>query len=491
MQSFAARLAPLKRYLPLLVLGPVAWHVIVLLQIFARRLTYPMDAEWMEGGELYHAWRWLHGLGVYGPPEQGWVPYGYPPFHFVVLAAVGRIVGLDYAMGRAISVLAIVLASAVIFREAWRALEGGPRGLALGALAVGLAAAGFPVCGGWYDLIRNDSLALALPVLAAGLVGDGRIGVRRTLVVAALLVAAVYTKQTGIFFAFWIWLFVLARGWRRGLLLAGVSAAAGLVILGLAQWATHGWFWKWITLMRKHGLYLERLTTGSQLVLLFAPYLFAVPVLLVALVWKRWLSARGALWAGMLLMSVPTSILPHIKQGGFLNNLMPVVFLAGACTLILCAELVKGLRPHHPRAAAVALTVTLAAAGVWLMVKRYDPRPYLVSDDRWRMAVSLNQLVRSLRDEGVFLPDHPFLAARNGVATPQGHAMGYWDAWAAGLGTDIFVALDRSGARWLLWSTDGPGPYQPLGGFLYDRRVDGMPSMIGHPANPNALFRRP
>jgi hypothetical protein len=187
-------------------------------------------------------------------------------------------------------VLAFLIACAVLFREAWRALDGGPRGLALGALAVGLAWAGFPVTGGWYDFVRNDTLAVALPVLAAGLVGDGRIGVRRTLVVAALLVATVYTKQTGIFFAFWICLFVTIRAWRRGLLLAAASLAVALGILGLAQWSTEGWFWKWITLMSKHKLALIRLTSGPLLVLGFAPYLCAVP--LCSRCWRRGAGCR-------------------------------------------------------------------------------------------------------------------------------------------------------------------------------------------------------
>src|SRR6185369_15339257 len=81
MDGLAARLQAWKKYLPLVALVPVLWHLAVLAQIFALRLTYPMDAEWMEGGELYHAWRWLHGQSIYGPPSQGFIPYGYPPFH--------------------------------------------------------------------------------------------------------------------------------------------------------------------------------------------------------------------------------------------------------------------------------------------------------------------------------------------------------------------------------------------------------------------------
>jgi hypothetical protein len=114
----------------------------------------------------------------------------------------------------------------------------------------------------------------------------------------------------------------------------------------------------------------------------------------------------------------------------------------------------------------------------------------VVSAERRRQGGGLNELVRGL-EGGVFIPDHPFLAARNGITTPQGHSVAHWDASSVGLSIDIWAALDRSGARWLLWGTEGPGPYRPLGRYVYDRAVDALPSMVGHPANPNALFRRP
>jgi hypothetical protein len=469
----------------------VLWHLALLARIFASRMTYPMDAEWMEGGELYHAHRWLEGLSVYGPPSQGFIPYGYAPFHFVVLAAAGAVFGLDYGMGRAISILCFVGACAAVFRESWRQLASGPLALALGALSVGLAAAAFPVTGGWYDFVRNDTLAVLLPVLAAGVLGDARLTGRRMIAVAALLVAGVYTKQTNVFFAGWLCLYAILRQGRRGLLLAGITVAGGALVLGIAQLVTDGWFLTWITLMRKHRFNMARLTSGPLTVLGFAPYLCALPVLFTVLAAKRWLSARGGLWAGMLLASIPVSILPHIKAGGFLNNLMPVVFLAGATTLILCGDLVNGLRrDRHPRAARVALLATLAAASTWLVVKSYDPTPHLVTAEQRRKAVALNQLVRGL-EGGVIIPDHPFLAARNGVTTPQAHAMAVWDAYSAGVTGDIFSVLALSPARWLLWGNTRPGTPPPIGKYVYDRAVDvAVPSITGHAANPNALFRR-
>jgi hypothetical protein len=491
MDRLATRFARWSHWLPLLTLVPVLWHISLLARIFASRLTYPMDAEWMEGGELYHAYRWLHGQTVYGPPAQGFTPYGYPPFHFLVLALAGTVFQLDYGAGRAISILCFVAACAVLFRESWRQLEGGPRAVALGALAVGLAAAGFPVIGGWYDFVRNDTLAVALPVVAAGLVSDVRLTHRRTLLVAALLVASVYTKQTDIFFAAWLCFYVLIREWRRGLALAGLAALGGGLTFAIAQLVTHGWFWKWVTLMSKHKLNLTRLTTGPMAVLGFAPFLYAIPALFAVLVIKRWLSARGALWAGMLLASIPVSILPHIKAGGFLNNLMPVVFLAGGTALILCGDLVNGLRRSGAeRGAWIALSLVLAGASALLIVKRYDAAPFVVSAERRQKAVALNELVRGL-EGGVFIPDHPFLAARNGITTPQAHSMAQWDAYSAGLTGDIFSVLALSQARWLLWGSIGAGIPRPLGKYVYDRRVDvALPSMIGHAGTPNALFRR-
>ena len=117
--SRAARLALFLA--DLVLLAPAAWQIAALVWIFASRITYPMDIEWMEGGALLHAHRFLRGEPVYGPPSQGFIPYPYPPLHFVTIAAVGKVFGLDYWTGRAVSIFFFALACAVIFREAWRA----------------------------------------------------------------------------------------------------------------------------------------------------------------------------------------------------------------------------------------------------------------------------------------------------------------------------------------------------------------------------------
>jgi hypothetical protein len=415
-------LARLHLTLPLAL--PGLWHLVVLLWIFRARLDYPIDAEWMEGGSLYHAHRWLHGQPVYGPPSQGFVPFGYPPGHFVVLAAASALFGLDYATGRAVSILSFLSICVVLGHQCWRQLPRGPAAVALGALAVGLAAAGFPVTGGWYDLCRNDTLALAFPVLAAGLVSQG-------------------------------------------------------------------WFITWVTLMKDHKLALGRLTTGPLQVLAFAPHLYGVPLLVGVLLGRRWLSARAALWAAMLLAAVPASLLPHIKWGGFLNNLLPLVVLAGPTTLLLLGDLLNGLRRRR-RAAEIALWATLASAGLLLLLRRYDPSPYLVTAAQRQRAVALNQAVRELAG-GVLTPLNPFLAAGNGIATPQIHAIAQWDAFAAGM-TDQHLRrrIEATTARWMIVDRrmvldrrlDLAEHYRP------ERALDGVPTMVGFKTAPTFLLRR-
>ena len=151
-----------------------AWHAalgtallfpaIVQLATFAwivlSRAAYPMDIEWLEGGELYQAYRLMHGLSVYGSPDVGYLPLLHPPGHFVVLALAGKIFGLDYATGRLVSVAFFALASASVAREIASRCATRRERLAVPLVGVAMALTSYPVVSGVYDLTRNDTTAL-------------------------------------------------------------------------------------------------------------------------------------------------------------------------------------------------------------------------------------------------------------------------------------------------------------------------------------------
>ena len=92
----------------LLLALPALWLLATLAWAIAHRVFYPYDLEWMEGGMLHHAERISEGSGIYGPPTIDFVPYLYTPLYPGVLAVLGSIFGLSFALGRMVSALSLV-----------------------------------------------------------------------------------------------------------------------------------------------------------------------------------------------------------------------------------------------------------------------------------------------------------------------------------------------------------------------------------------------
>jgi hypothetical protein len=135
-------------------------------RLFAARVAFPLDLEWMEGGVLVHAQRVAHGQPLYVKPSLDFIPFLYTPFYYVVLAALSKVAPLGYALARTVSLLsfagALALLVAGALRESPRARL--PRLLAalVGVAGAGAVTAGFEFSGGFFDLARSDSLLLLL-----------------------------------------------------------------------------------------------------------------------------------------------------------------------------------------------------------------------------------------------------------------------------------------------------------------------------------------
>jgi hypothetical protein len=488
----ASRLADWRLGLALAAATPAILQLLDLGRILASRVAYPMDVEWMEGGALVHALRLEQGQSVWSSPAQGFVPFGYPPLHAVALAAVGRLCGgVSYTVGRGLSIACLLLFLAVVFAQLLRQEGRRPRGVLLGLLAAAGVAAGFPVTGGWYDLVRNDMLALALPVAAAALVA-GDLDRRRVLGAAALLVAALFAKQTNVFMAAWVGLFVLVRSRRLGLLMCvTVVAAAGGLVLAL-QAATGGWFLTWVTLMRHHPLNWERLASGTWTCLKFAPFLPLVPLAAVGLALRRSLSPRAALWTGMLVMAFPSALLPHVKSGGYLNNLMPLVMLAVPVALVVGSETIAFLRRGRgDRIGEAGGWALVVLSAVFLLVRRYDTGPWLATPALHARAAAVTTAVARLQ-AGVLSPFHPFVAIRAGQRLPQIHLQGHFDATFAGRpDTHVLDFIAASPARWLIVPAWDEWLALDRDQFALDRDFERAPvTLTGMRSSPNRLYRR-
>lgn len=331
------------------ILWPCAWHLRRLVESFQSRLTFAGDLEWMEGGNVYHAWRLLHGLPLYSAPSSGFAAFPYPPLYWAAIAGIGHFFGLSYAAARGVSIASLAGAAIVLGAVTVRNAPVRWAGLLLGIVAVAGIAAGYPVCAGAYDFARNDSMLTFLVVGAAALAGDGVLSSLRALGVALLLTAAIYTKQTALAYAVWIIAFSLVRGPRGGALLAAATVVATAVVFALLQAKSGGWFGTWMFDQRHHDMDFSRWSLPLADLLRHAPFLLLLPSLVHALVRRRRLRPATAKWIGMLGVAIASTCVVYVKLASWVNLYVPALVLAWPVTAIVVGDWLRGVGPHRAR----------------------------------------------------------------------------------------------------------------------------------------------
>ncbi|MBI4699717.1 MAG: hypothetical protein HY744_00895 [Deltaproteobacteria bacterium] len=471
------------------------WQIVQLLRIFWGRFDYPMDLEWMEGGQLLHAYRVLHGQPLYGDCADGFLPFPYSPVHPLLLAAAGALFGLDYGVARLLSVAGFVLCCLVLCREVARASRSRAQAAVLVVAALGLLASSYALMDGWYDLVRVDAVfaafllagaALSLPA-GQPLPGRRRLGPARIVACAACVAGALYAKQTAIFFVPWICGYALWRERRSGWWLALDVAVACTVPLGLLCWVTQGRFWTFVfTVMSRHELFPQRVLASTVRLLAQAPYLLLLPPVALWLHWRRRLQGRTAFWLGMLLCAFVASCLTAAKIGAHVNNLMTAALLSGPVALLVLPDALDAMRRRGVGRYVVAGALSLLVASL-LHGRRLDPGRYVPDAALWRSARALGRLVRSLPGPVLF-PAHSFVPVRAGKRNVQIHEQGYVDVMGAAIESiDLVACLERLDARWLLVDSRSEPYFQALLDRSFERRGE-LPAAAQTPVG---VFTRP
>lgn len=430
------------------VVGLSVLWVIVLAIVFALRVGFPLELEWMEGGSLQQARRVQQGLPVYGPPSPDFVPFLYPPLYPALLAALGFVVPLGYALGRCVSIAAVIATGVAL----WRIGRIEDKPVAHRALAVGLFASGYVFTFRWLDLARGDSLFLALVLWGLVLLRESEGSWRRAMLAGVLVALAFWTKQTAA-------VFVLASGVaglfvapRQMWIYAGTIAVidGGGVLLGQAL--TDGWLWTWIYEMHQlHAFNHERFRSKTWGMFAHAaPWLVLLVIVLlgswieqaIARVRARdfsvnWPAIRGPLYWGVLAAAAMlVSALGYSTQFAEPNAFIPGVCFGAAFLLVAL--------PHGQRSRVEAIGLVLIAIqlGFSLLVEpRYQPiqdrgraglRDSYTWQDPWRTIPRAKQReqARELRKQiealdgarllALHRPWWPFLAGGSGHVGAMG-----------------------------------------------------------------------
>jgi hypothetical protein len=235
------------RYNSLSVLNIAKAPVYILLIFFlgfsfyciSQRLTYPFELEWIENEMVAHGMMLAQGHRIYSAPATEFIAEIYPPGYYLAIAVFLKLFNtVNFFIPRLISAAALVGILILLYRIMIK--EGGARNI--GLLVSGFFLSFYEIHGTWFDLARADMLLYVLLLLGCYVLAYGERRFAAALGAALLLVAACYTKQTGIYFLPFIGLYLLFKDKKQCLIFSAATGGLLLTLFFLLQYTSDGWF---------------------------------------------------------------------------------------------------------------------------------------------------------------------------------------------------------------------------------------------------------
>ena len=389
----------------LLAVGGVLWLV-------ARRIGYPFELDWMEGGVLHHVQRIGAKQPLYVRPTLDFIPFIYPPGYYYTAAWVSMLFGDGFFGLRLLSVVCSFGVMTIAGLFVWR--ETGDRVLAV--TAFGLVAATYGAGGFWFDLARVDMLFLVLILSGFFAVrfGSSRVA---DLSAGLLLAAAFLTKQSAAVMAAPVALWLLVVDWRRAAVVVTVGGATSVAATIGLDAVHHGWYRFYLFELPSH----YRLFPGRLMRFWTEDLLYTMPVAMAFAAFYVLRLARTSerlFHVAMAFGLITGAWMSRANDGGYLNVLIPA-FVAFTLLAVLAIHgwLASGEHRHWMRISWLYLAVLAQ-----FLLLAYDPRAQVPSA---RSVSAGEHLVRTLEaaQGPVWVPYHSYLTIRAGK---PGHA--HWMA---------------------------------------------------------------
>jgi 4-amino-4-deoxy-L-arabinose transferase-like glycosyltransferase len=294
---------------------------LVYLFVALRRIGYPFELEWLEGGAVEIARRVADGQSIYVAPSLHFVPYPYSPLYFWISGGLSRLIGVGFLPLRLVSLVSSLGACAMLVRIVWR--ETGDA--VAGVVASGLFAATFAVSGAWFDIGRVDSLALFL-LLVALYVARRADGISGGLIVGVLVFVAFMAKQSDLIAAAPVVLWLVLTRRRVGLTALVTSAVLVVGSTFILNALTHDWYGYYVFQELFHqGVVHTVWRTFFTKDLWHTPWAIGLGVagLAVSLRDRRVSSTDWPYWAAAIVGLLGSSLASRLHSGGGPDVLMP------------------------------------------------------------------------------------------------------------------------------------------------------------------------
>lgn len=415
--------SPLLRALYTIMVAVFLAPVVAYLCCGSLRMTCPFELEWMEGGSLQMMQRILAGEPLYGPPTVEFVPYTYTPLYFYISAFASAVLPGEFLPLRAVSFLASLASFGFLFliirRETGSATAG--------AGAVGLFAATYAANGNWFDLARIDSLCISLLLAAAWLVLGGK-ETRNVLLGGAVVALAFLTKQVAIVVAGPLFVAVLLRNVKRGivLFLSALSVLGGAILFLNSHY--DGWF-LFYTLTSPRTRWLSNLSwesLGKAAFLEFFP-LFIIPLALATpAVWRILIRphAQGLSFLMVVGGFFLAAAWGRIESINFLNSSIPAHVAVSLLFGLAVGDIVR-------RTARIIVPVSLTGAfALQLGILAPLIGPLIPHEKELSNFTQYSSFLASL-PKPVYLPDHGYVPSL-GPESSFAHSIGIMDLMMGG-----------------------------------------------------------
>ena len=331
-----------RRFMLGAVLAFLGLHALIFFDTTLAYVRFPYEQKSVvEGVTLYNAVQYLDGEQPYhDPTEAPFRSMVYPPVHEMALAGVMGVLGGPTLTGaRLFSLLCVLGTVFVTGLTVWRHTRNWP---------VTLLGGGFFICGyglslQWLEQVRNDALLVFLIIL--GLRLAERAIEKKGFPTAALIILllGLYTKQTALFAAVAVALFLFLRHRRRAILWAGIYAGAALVIFLALQLWSGGWF-AFYVLRVPAGVGFEFGQIGHAVTFVLVTLAALIAAISFSLPRLRQLKSAEpvSLWALAFLLGLPVCLLQGFKWGATMNAFLPLLPLMGILGALTLHRLLEG-----------------------------------------------------------------------------------------------------------------------------------------------------
>ncbi len=399
----------------------IGFYILAFIAVSFKRLLYPYELEWIEGGFLVLIHRIRAGLPLYTRPTLEYIPFIYPPVYYYLTAGMAYIVGPNFTALRVISFTSALFSLLLIMT--WVHKEGDSVFAALSA--GGFFAGTYRLSGTWFDVGRVDSLFVFF-LLVGMYVLIHHPSPTRSGVAGVLLFLGAMTKQTALpilapVFAFLVLLGVLKRGRFVWITL---GTFVGLLVLAELwfNWRTHGWFWYYtVTIPRgfpvlPHALW--RFWKDDVF-----PYVTLAFVTSLLFLWQTWANVQWSKlsWYGIFFASVFLNTwVVRSHRGSYLNDLIPFHAVLALGFGLWIAYVQKLISNDVWKRGPVVLIVFLQ-----LLALLYNPKLVVPNAQH---VVTGNEVVSKIAtfNGPVLVPFHPYLAMKAGKP-PHMHIAAAYD----------------------------------------------------------------